>query len=116
MGDGDHRPSGHRPGERHHPGSRGPDLGAGDGGQVDAPVPGAPWSRRCLEAADHGSRPAARPVHRPRPLAADTTAPAAVPAVPAVGTRPGPERPGPPGRQQRDQHHQDDHQDPPSGR
>ncbi len=111
MGDRDHRPPGHRPGERHDPRRRGPDLRARGGGQVDAAVSRTPWLRRRLEAADHGTRPPVRTVHRPPPRAPALTPAHATPPAPATpATAPGtlrrvPERPGPQARQQRDQDH-----------
>ncbi len=120
MGDRDDRPSGHRPGERHHPRRGGADLRAGGCGQVDAPVARAPRSRGRLEAADHGARPPVRPVHRPPPPA--LTHPGSPGLSRATGRRPGrpacgmPERPGRPGRatgQQGDRHHRHDQHHPP---
>ncbi len=120
MGDRDDRPSGHRPGERHHPRRGGADRRAGGCGQVDAPVARAPRSRGRLEAADHGARPPVRPVHRPPPPA--LTHPGSPGLSRATGRRPGrpacgmPERPGRPGRatgQQGDRHHRHDQHHPP---
>lgn len=119
MGDGDHRPPGHRPGERHHPGGRRPDLRPGSGRQIDPPVPGAPRPGRCLEAADHRARPAARTVHRPRPPTAtsraDLTRADLIRADLTPATRRVPQRPGPPGGQQRAQYQQHHQQHPSAG-